>query len=291
MSNDISYEAKQTQQLHSEQVEIGVAHEPENTVRTRHNIPAALEINSEYPIRFTPRVEVYLGAICNTVNDVVEAHPIVTDPLDNPISLLRPLSRAKVGIAIEPMEKLYEFLSDITQHNYLLLAADDAAIHDRLTTTVESIHAQLLEHFGGDPLEQEGMEFSIARRDFFTTTVSFEVVETTVGLQTVNDIQLIVSVYIHAGSLTSLKTDIAEMANTVKTQYRTVIRNFARASGIDTQLSVVFDASNFSVRPSVLNLFNALIQISEGKVAVVQNETHLPDEANIVVSLDINSKG
>lgn len=290
MSNDISYEDKQTQQLHSEQVEIGVAQEPENTVRTRHNIPAALEINSEYPITFTPRVDVYLGVMLNTVNEVVEAHPIV-EVDDNPISLLRPLNRAKSGIAVQPMEKLYEFLSDITQHKYLLLAADDAAIHDRLTSTIDSIHAQLLDHFGGDPLEQEGLEFSIARRDFFTTTVSFDVVETNVGMQTVNDIQLIVSVYIHAASLTNLKVDATEMANTVKTQYRTVLRNFARASGIETNLGVVFDAGNFSVRPSVLNLFSALIQISEGKVAVVHNEAHLPDGANIVVSLDLNSKG
>jgi hypothetical protein len=289
--NDISYEDKQTQQLHSEQPVIGVAQEPENTVRTRHNIPTALEINSEYPITFTPRVDVYVGALLNTVNEVVEAHPILTDVNDNPICLSRPLSRAKSGIAIQPMEKLYEFLTDITQHKYLLLAADDAAIHDRLTSTVESIHAQLLDHFGGDPLEQEGAEFSIARRDFFTTSVSFDVVETNVGLQTVNDIQLVVSVYIHASSLTSLKVETLEIANTVKTQYRTVLRNFARASGIETRFGVVFDAGNFSVRPSVLNLFTALIQHSEGKVAVVHNEAHLPDEANIVVSLDINSKG
>jgi len=288
--NDISYEEKQTQQLHSEQHAVHVAQEPENTVRTRHNIPAPLELNAEYPIRFTPRVEVYLGAILNTVNEVVEANKVL-DVEGNQVNLNRPLSRKNGGIALQPLEKLYEFLTDITQHNYLLLAADDAVIQDRLTASVESIHAQLLEHFGGDPLETQGLEFSIARSDFFTTSVGFAVDEVNVGLQTVNDIQLIVSVYIHAASLTSLPTDAADAINTVNTQYRKVLSNFAKASGIETTVSIVFDAGNFSVRPSVLNLFTALIAGGAGKAVVVHNAQHLPEEANIVVSLDLNSKG
>lgn len=289
--NDISYEEMQRQQLHSISKTPEAAHEPANTVRTRINLPAALEIDAEYPIRFTPRVEVYLGAICNTVNEVVEAHPIV-EVEDNPISLFRPLSRAKSGIAVAPLEKLYAFLADVTQHNYLLLATDEAAITNRLTTMVDSIHAQLRESFGGDPLESEGFEFSVARSDFFKTSVGYRVEQTQVGLQTVNDIQLVVSVYIHAASLTKTSLESMDALNTVNSQYRTVIRNFVKATGIDTTLNIAFDVGNFSVRPSVLSLFSALIADGAGEAtAVSPRSSHLPDGVNILVSLDLKSKG
>lgn len=288
--NDISYADKQAQQLQSVAKHLPRAQEPANPHYGTDNIVSTKSSN-EYPFSLDFRVEVYLGAVHNNVNEVIESYKTVEVPATfesngYSVNMYRPLSRTKNGVAVAPLTKLYEFLADIGKQQYLLIADDSDAIHQRVVNTVNSIQKQLLEFHGNpaQPFEDANVsEYSIARSDLFHTTVGIDTpVLRKAGLQTVNAISVVVSVYIHAASLTSASDVPEEAMQLLNSQYRTVLRNMATASSIPTELSVVFDMANFSVRPATRQLFNTLLEAG-ADAQVLHNAEYIPPIPHAVV--------
>jgi hypothetical protein len=288
---DISYQDKQKQQLQSSERQLGTAAEPENVTRNKANIPA--ETTGEFPVRIVPRVEVVFGAVLNTVNEVVEAHksftPVIAyeagnfEEADNEISLYRPLTRKFNGAAIQPLESLYEFLQGLELEQYLIVC-EDAVLQQRITGLIDTLHVQLQDAFGGVAFEQQGLDFSIARGDYFSTSVTQYTAEKS---KTVNIIHLVIRVHIHAASLTSQTSDPAELLNTFELGYRQVIKNFASATKIQTQIAVAFDVSNFTVRPNLLVLFSALCAEPGAEADAVNKDDHI--DANVIVSVGLTN--
>ena len=136
-------------------------------------------------------------------------------------------------------------------------------------------------------IEQENSDYSIDRADLFKTTVGLDYSQVSApDAQTVNEVHVIVSVYIHVAHLTSV--DNAEMFNK---RYKALIRNAASATGVPTTLAVAFDVSNFLLRPSTLALFNSLLTdetVNVLSVETVNGVEHLPDEANTIVSVELS---
>lgn len=262
------------------------APEPANTVRPK-------EVRNEeqlhdYPIRIMPRLDVYLGALANTVNEVVEEVKILEiDGSEKTVSLIMPLSRKNHGVAVEPLDTLFRFMGDLASQQYLLVAADERAATGRIESLVQSIHDKLSATFGGELIEQENSDYSIDRADLFKTTVGLDYTQVSApDAQTVNEVHVIVSVYIHVAHLTSV--DNAEMFNK---RYKALIRNAASATGVPTTLAVAFDVSNFLLRPSTLSLFNSLLTdetVNVLSVETVNGVKHLPDEANTIVSVELS---
>lgn len=269
-----------------EQRVLEVAPEPANTVRPK-------EVRNEeqlhdFPIRIMPRLEVYLGALANTVNEVVEEVKILEiDGSEKTVSLIMPLSRKNHGVAVEPLDTLFRFMGDLASQQYLIVAADEHAATSRIETMVQSIHDKLSVTFGGELIEQENSDYSIDRADLFKTTVGLDYSQVSApDAQTVNEVHVIVSVYIHVAHLTSV--DNAEMFNK---RYKALIRNAASATGVPTTLAVAFDVSNFLLRPSTLALFNSLLTdetVNVLSVETVNGVEHLPDEANTIVSVELS---
>ena len=118
-----------------EQRVLEVAPEPANTVRPK-------EVRNEeqlhdFPIRIMPRLEVYLGALANTVNEVVEEVKILEiDGSEKTVSLIMPLSRKNHGVAVEPLDTLFRFMGDLASQQYLIVAADEHAATSRIETMV-----------------------------------------------------------------------------------------------------------------------------------------------------------
>lgn len=265
------------------------AQEPANTVRPRQSPPGYVETYlSEYPIRILPRLDVYLGAIAHTVNDVVEAVDVLEiDGADHTVSLTNPLSRKQHGIAVKPLDDMFRFIGDMSSPQYLILAADEAAANGRIEALVSSIHNKLSSSFGGELIEQENSEYSIDRADLFKATVSLDYSQNSaVDAQTVNEVHVTVSVFIHVAHLTSI-----DDANVFNKRYKALIRNAASATGTDTRLYVAFDVSNFLLRPSTLALFNSLLSdetVNVLSVEAVNGAQHLPIEANTVVGIELS---
>jgi len=291
VSNSISYEETHKQKLQSTERSVGVAQEPENITRGKSNIPVD---DGEFFVRVVPRIEVVLGAVLNTVNDVVCEHKTLTPMVyrddgtaeagGEPVSLYRPLNRTKNGAAVEPLTAVYEYLQNLKLENFLIVA-DDAAIKARTDKLIAAINKQLQESFGGPDYEQMGLEFSIARGDYFAASVSeYRTKES----ETVNTIQLVVRVNIHAASLTEVASDAAEAIRLFDLGYRQPLRNYATASKIKTSIAVAFDVSNFNVRPNLLSLFSALC-VEDGAAANPVNQDDHIHDANVMVTVGLTN--
>uniref|UniRef100_A0AB39CE23 Uncharacterized protein n=1 Tax=Pseudomonas phage HRDY3 TaxID=3236930 RepID=A0AB39CE23_9VIRU len=291
MNTDISYDEAAKQRLQSTERSVGVAQEPANVTRGKANIP---QEDNEFFVRIVPKVEIVLGAVLNTVNDVVSEHKTITPVVQGengvfeaggePLSMFRPLSRQKNGCARQPLTDVYEYLQSLQLENYLIVA-DGPAIEARTQKLINSINKQLQESFGGPDYEQLGLEFSIARSDYFAASVTdFHAMES----ETVNTIQLVVRVNIHAASLTETATDPAEAITEFDAGYRQVVRNFATASSLKTSLAVAFDVSNFNVRPNLLSLFSALCAESGAEASAVTEADHIHD-ANVMVRVSLKN--
>lgn len=279
----------QTTQIAMRERQLGAAPEPANTTAPRTATsdftPKQGTWAHEWPVRFIPRVEIIVGAIDNFVNSVVETVKEHEED-GTTYSLLRPLSLKANGIAIKPLTALYEMLQGMDATNYVFLAADDEQINKRAEMLLQKIQQQLRASFAGDAFEVPGEEYSISRSDFYTTSVALaNKVGQTATHETVNDVELIVSVYIHAAGLTS---DSAKLTD-VSASYSKVVRNLVKSTGIETSLDIVFDVANFKTRPNILDLFGELCvsELSE-KVEAVTNAKHIPAEANIGVSINLN---
>lgn len=279
----------QTTQIAMRERQLGAAPEPANTTAPRtatsNFTPKQGTWAHEWPVRFIPRVEIIVGAIDNFVNSVVETVKEHEED-GTTYSLLRPLSLKANGIAIKPLTALYEMLQGMDATNYVFLAADDEQINKRAEMLLQKIQQQLRASFAGDAFEVPGEEYSISRSDFYTTSVALaNKVGQTATHETVNDVELIVSVYIHAAGLTS---DSAKLTD-VSASYSKVVRNLVKSTGIETSLDIVFDVANFKTRPNILDLFGGLCvsELSE-KVEAVTNAKHIPAEANIGVSINLN---
>lgn len=290
MNTDISYNEAHKQRLESTERHVGVAQEPEYiSVPQKAPIPA-----EDYPVRIVPKVEIVLGATLNTVNDVVEQHKTLTPLIygengeaqaaGEPISLFRPLSTKNNGAAVEPLQALYLYLESLQMDRFLIVA-DEVALQQRIDHLIECLDVQLKNSFGGPAYEQQGLDFSIARRDYFAASVTDYRAR---DGETVNTIQLIVRVDIHAASLTSTSSDPAEAISAFDTSYRKVIKNIATATKIKTGLSVAFDVSNFTVRPNLLSLFNVLCT-EEGATAKAVNTQDKSRNANVMVSVALTN--
>jgi hypothetical protein len=290
VSNDISYQEQHKQQLQSSERQLGVAAEPENVTRTKANIPTRTA--GEFPVRIVPRVEVVFGAVLNTVNEVVEQHKtltpfisadngVVEEAVDS-VSLFRPLSRKDNGAALEPLTALYEFLQGLELEQFLIVC-EESLLQQRVQGLIETLHSQLQDSFGGAAFEQHGLEFSVARSDYFSTSVTQYMVEE----KTVNIIHLVIRVYIHAASLTSASADPVEAISAFGASYRQVIKNFAVATKIKTQVAVAFDVSNFTVRPNLLSLFTALCAEPGAQADAVNKDDHI--DANVIVSVALTN--
>lgn len=260
------------------------AQEPANTRR-----PMQVGISnpiSEYPFRIIPHIHVFLGAVCNTVNDVVEeVKELEIDGSDKTTNLFLPLSRNKNGIAVEAFDSTFRFVESLSNQNYVLLAADEAVAKDRIESFVASVREKLSTSFEGDVLEQPNMQFSIDRADMFKTDIELVYARNeAVDAQTVNEVHVNVSIYIHVADLTGI--DSAEKFNK---RYKAFVRNAANATEVDTSLYVAFDVSNFLLRPTTLALFNSLLIDETVNVLSVEAvngvRKHLPDEANIIVGV------
>jgi hypothetical protein len=291
VNNDISYQEQHKQQLQSSERQLGTAAEPENVTRGKANIP--VETAGEFPVRIVPRVEVVFGAVLNTVNEVVEAHKTFTPVIaydagtfeegEDEISLYRPLTRKVNGVAIQPLTSLYEFLQGLELEQYLIVC-EDAVLQQRTQGLIDTLHAQLQDAFGGVAFEQHGVDFSIARGDYFSTSVTQYTAEKS---KTVNIIHLVIRVHIHAASLTNTSADPAEAMTTFDLGYRQVIKNFAAATKIQTQIAVAFDVSNFTVRPNLLSLFSALCAEPGAEADAVNKDDHI--DANVIVSVALTN--
>lgn len=279
----------QNTQIAMRERQLEVAPQPANVTHPRTATsdftPKTGTYAHEWPVRFIPRVEIIVGALDNFVNAVVETVKEHTED-GTTYSMLRPLSLKANGIAIKPLTALYEMLQGMDATNYVFLAADDEQINKRAEMMLQKIQRQLRDSFAGDAFEVPGEEHSISRSDFYTTSVALaNKVGQTSAHETVNDVELIVSVYIHAAGLTS---DTAKLSD-VSASYAKVVRNLIKSTGIETSLDVVFDVSNFKERPSILDLFGELCvsDLSE-KVEAVTNAKHIPAGANIGVSINLN---
>lgn len=291
MNTDISYQEAHKQQLQSSERQLGTAAEPANVTRGKANIP--VETTGEFPVRIVPRVEVVFGAVLNTVNDVVEAHKSFT-PLvaydagtfeegEEEISLYRPLSRKNNGAAVQPLTALYEFLAGLELEQYLIVC-EESVLQQRVQGLIDTLHAQLQDSFGGVAFEQNGLDFSIARRDYFATSVTQYTADQS---KTVNIIHLVIRVHIHAASLTGTSSDPAEAISAFDASYRQVIKNFASATKISTQVAVAFDVSNFTVRPNLLSLFSALVAEPGAEADAVNPDDHI--DANVIVTVALTN--
>lgn len=291
MSNDISYNEAHEQQLKSSERQLGIATEPENVTRNKENIP--VKVAGEFPVRIVPRVEVVFGAVLNTVNEVIEQHRTLTPLIghdngvveeeDNSVSLYSPLSRKYNGAALQPLESLYEFLAALELEQYLIVC-EDSVLQQRIQGLIDTLHSQLQDTFGGPAFEQHGLDFSVARSDYFSTSVT----QYTVEEKTVNNIHLVIRVYIHAASLTNTPDDPVEAINSAfGAPYRQVIKNFATATKIKTQIAVAFDVSNFTVRPNLLTLFTALCAEPGAQADAVNKDDHI--DANVIVSVALTN--
>lgn len=263
------------------------AQEPADTSRPVDQTPDDPSKNiAEYPLRIIPHLNVFIGAICNTVNEVVEeVQTFDVDGSDKPVSLAIPLSRKNNGIAVEAFEAMFRFIQTISEQNYVLLAANEETARLRIDSQVTAIKEKLAENFEGDVIEQLGQSFSIAYDDMFKTDVVLTYKrEQAVDAQTVNEVHIDVNVYIHVAHLTTMN-DLEEF----RKLYVARVRNAATATGVDTTLQVAFDVSNFFVRPSTLALFNALLIDKTVNVLSVQAvngvHKHLPSEANTLVGI------
>lgn len=242
----------------------------------------------EYPIRIAPEIRVILGAVCNNVNDVVdEVQQVDIDGSDQIINLRLPLSRKKGGVAYRPFEAVFRFVGDLASKNYLILADGEDGAKRRINSYVASINEKLSMLFEGEVLEQENMQYSIDRADLFKTNVElvYNRIDTP-DAETVNEVQVIVNIYIHVNDLTNM-----DNADTFNTRYKTLVRNAASACGVPTSLYVAFDVSNFLVRQSTLALFNSLLLSETVKVlsveAVKGNPPYLPIEASTIVGVEL----
>jgi hypothetical protein len=280
----------QTTQIAMRERRLGEAPQPAVTAAPRNTndfTPVQGTYAYEWPVRFIPRVEIFIGAVDNFVNSVVETVKEYEED-GQTYSLLRPLSLAKNGIAIKPLTALYDMLKGMEATNYVFLAADDEQINARADALLKQIQKQLVDSFAGVAFEAPGEEYAISRSDFYTTSVAISnKVSQTASHQTVNDVELIVSVYVHAAGLTDSSAKLSD----VSASYAKVVRNLMKATGIETSLDIVFDVANFKTRPSVLELFNALCadDISASVQAVTHAE-HLPASANIGVSINLTKK-
>lgn len=238
----------------------------------------------EWPVRFIPRVEIVIGIMDNFVNAVVET---VNDyeEAGTTHSLTKPLSLKSKGIAIQPLTSLFEMLKGMGSSNYIFLAADDAQINARADALLKQIQKQLVDSFAGAPFEAAGQEYAISRSDFYTTSVALSNKVTEIaGHQTVNDVELIVSVYVHAASLTSDSATLKDLT----ASYSKVVRNLMKNTGIETTLTAVFDVGNFKERPSILALFSELCADELSlEVEAVKDATHIPASANIGVGINL----
>jgi hypothetical protein len=268
------------------------AQEPANTNRPADQTPDDPSKNiAEFPIRITPHLNIFLGAVCNTVNEVVEeVETFDVDGSDTPVSLAIPLSRKNNGIAVEGFESVFRFIQHISEQNYVILAANEETARLRIDTQVDAIKAKLAECFGGDVIEQLGASFSIAYSDMFKTDVVLTYKrEQSVDAETVNEVHIDVNVYIHVAQLTSM-----DSLEEFRKLYVARVRNAASATSVDTALYVAFDVSNFFVRPTTLAFFNALLideTVNVLSVQAVQGEfKHLPREANTLVGISIIKK-
>ena len=264
------------------------AQEPASVTRPKQSVADKAYQLSDFPIRLIPRMEVYLGAVANTVNDVVEEVRILEiDGSESTINLYLPLARKKNGIAVEPLDSVFRFMGDLAQQQYLIIATDEQAATQRIEAFVEAIHGKLSSSFGGELIEQENSDFSIDRADMFKTTVGLDYQQVNaVDSQTVNEVHVIVSVYIHVADLVNM--DNGESFNK---RYKAYIRNAAAATGVPTSLAVAFDVSNFLLRPNVLSLFTSLLSdetVKAQSVETVNGAKHLPPSVNTVVSVDLS---
>jgi len=292
VNNDISQSEAHKQQMESTERHVGVAQEPEILSRPMRGMTPLAP--SDFPVRIVPKVEIVLGATLNTVNDVVEHYKTLTPLIygDNgeataagePISLFRPLSTKNNGAAVQPLQSLYTYLEELAMDRYLIVA-DEAGLQQRIDHLIECLSEQLQKSFGGQAYEEQGLEFSIARRDYFAASVTDYRAR---DGETVNTIQLIVRVDIHAASLTSTSSDPAEAISAFDTSYRKVIKNMATATKIKTSVAVAFDVSNFTVRPNLLTLFNVLCT-EEGATAKAVNKQDKSRTANVMVSVALTN--
>jgi hypothetical protein len=263
------------------------AQEPANVTRPKQSQDKAMLL-SDFPIRLIPRMEVYLGAVANTVNEVVEEVKVLEiDGSENTVNLFLPLSRKKGGIAVEPLDSVFRFMGDLAQQQYLIVAADEQAATSRVESLVQTIHEKLSSSFGGELIEQENSPFSIDRADMFKTTVGLDYQQVNaVDSQTVNEVHVIVSVYIHVADLVNM--DNGESFNK---RYKAYIRNAAAATGVPTSLAVAFDVSNFLLRPNILSLFTSLLTdetVKAHSVEAVNGGKHLPIDVNTVISVELS---
>lgn len=267
-----------TRQKESAPTAQGVA--PRNRSEYLTNVQAPL---SEFPIKFIPRVEVYIGALNDHVNAVVKTvKTIETDGETH--SLTNPLSVKDNGIAVEALTALYLHMQEMVTNNYILLTTDDLLVDERIKQMVEQLQQLLQQQFDGPAFEMPGEKFAISRRDFYRTSVAVDLKQDYLGAKTVNEVSLVVSVYIHAANLTYTSAKLANLSSS----YRKVVRNFAK-TGVETTLDVLFDVSNFKERPSLLALFTELCEselAAEVKAQPVAN--HLPGRANIAVRINLD---
>lgn len=245
------------------------------------------EIN-EWPVRLVPVVRVHFGALLNPVNDVVEelrkSKVDVLDTDGNYLNLSLPLSRKNNGIATKSLESLYIYLQDLKLGEYLILGSVET-VNERVESLIENITKQMETLFFGEPIEMEGFDFVIDRRDYFKVAVDRQMVtKNNTGKQTVNEVQLLVDVYIHAASLT-----VSEDTDNLQKSYVTTVRNAARTFDIATEAYVLFDVANFSVRPSLLAFFNAVLGL-EAFVSVGAFTNENCKDANTVVRINPNIK-
>lgn len=241
-----------------------------------------VEIN-EWPLRIVPRVDVFFSALLNTVNNVVETlRKDKIDVIENGehVNLSLPLSRKNGGIATKSVENIFTFLSDLNLSEYLILGSAET-VTSHIESLLATIQEQLAESFYGEPIEMEGFDFVIDRRDYFKVSTHTEVVtKSDANKQTVNEVQLVVSVIIHAASLTHATDE-----DGLNKSYVATIRNCAKGTGIDARTHVLFDVGNFSERASLLELFRTLM-VSEQFISVGAVDPKDFNEANTSVRLN-----
>lgn len=263
------------------------APQPENTSRPVKTVKD--DGIGEFPIRIVSSIEIYLGAINNAVTEVASAVGHVQLE-DGQYSVFAPLSKKQNGIARPPLQSLFEFMDSVSSNQMLILADNEQAAADRLNSYVESIQRQLSESFQGELIEEIGSEWSIDRADLFRTSVAVtQNVKTSVGKQTVNEVHVVASVYIHAANLLE-DNGINSVKPTVA-----LLRNWQATTGVPASLGIVFDVSNFKGCPTALELFNGLLSEENSDVTVldvqgVTGASHLSPTANTVVSIDIQDR-
>ncbi|AFH14693.1 hypothetical protein LU11_gp162 [Pseudomonas phage Lu11] len=284
MSDTISHEDRQQQQLHMRQKDLPPAQEPEVFNRLQSHNASNRNLKGEFLLKLVPRVDVVLSACLNTVNDVVDEHRTLIIGGEER-SLYRPLSRKEQGVAIQPLTDLYQYVTEIAANEYVVFGTDkDHA--ERVSALVELLNQHMKASFAGSAYENENgdSEFAISQRDYFQTSIHVSDVER----GTVNVVYLSIRVIIHAASLTKGNADPETAVKNFNGSYRTVVKNFANATGIETGVHVAFDVSNFTVRPQLLSLFTALCGEEQTSVEAV-NPQHYHG-ANTLVSVVLSTK-